>query len=189
MLWAGFDNFEADGEASRRVLLLGYRSGFQVWDVEEADNVRDLVSRYDGPVSFLQMLPKPVTSKRSKDKFAELRPLLGVCSDASLNGGANIQDGSATANGTIPNFHESGNGGFVATIVYFYSLKSQSYVEMLKFRSAVYSVRCSSRVVAVCQGAQVQFPVCLSLIFPMLNNFGFMINEKFLLKNKWIVVR
>ncbi|CAK7338346.1 unnamed protein product [Dovyalis caffra] len=147
--WAGFDKLEGDDDVIRQVLLLGYRSGFQVWDVEEANNVHDLVSRHDGPVSFLQMLPKPLTSKRSEDKFAYSRPLLVVCADGA-------QDVPATLfSGNVSNNHDPANGSTVPTVVRFYSLRSQSYVHMLKFRSAVYSVRCSSRIVAISQSAQI----------------------------------
>ncbi|KAF2314238.1 hypothetical protein GH714_024398 [Hevea brasiliensis] len=105
--WAGFDKLEDGGDVIRQVLLLGYRSGFQVWDVEEADNVRDLVSRHDGPVSFMQMLPKPIASKRSTDKFADSRPILVVCTDGTLSGGSTTQDGLATPyNGSIPNHYD-----------------------------------------------------------------------------------
>ncbi|GKV45777.1 hypothetical protein SLEP1_g52824 [Rubroshorea leprosula] len=154
--WAGFDKLEDEVDVVRRVLLLGYRSGFQVWDIEEADNVHDLVSRHDGPVSFMQMLPKPIASKRPGDKFASSRPLLVVCTDGSFSGGTNLQDGLVTAsNGSMPHYHDPGSGTFVPTVVRFYSLKSQSYVHMLKFRSLVYSVRCSSRVVAISQATQI----------------------------------
>ncbi|KAI4340059.1 hypothetical protein MLD38_024933 [Melastoma candidum] len=151
VLWAGFDKLEGDGHAVRRVLLLGYRSGFQVWDVEEAEDVRDLVSRHDGPVSFMQMLPNPIPSKKMEDKFSNSRPLLVVCSDNT--GGAISQDGfTAHNNCSMPNGHDN---SFVPTTVRFYSIKSQSYVHVLKFRSAVYSVRCSCRVVAISQAAQI----------------------------------
>ncbi|KAG8658125.1 hypothetical protein MANES_03G122700v8 [Manihot esculenta] len=154
--WAGFDKLEDEGDVIRRVLLLGCRSGFQVWDVEEADNVCDLVSRRDGPVSFLQMVPKPIASKRSADKFADSRPLLVVCTDVTLSGGSTFQDGLTTPyNGSTPDPHDLGNVSFVPTIVRFYSLRSQSYVHVLKLRSAVYSVRCSSRIVAISQAAQI----------------------------------
>ncbi|XP_062168619.1 autophagy-related protein 18f [Alnus glutinosa] len=154
--WAGFDKLEDEGDVIRQVLLLAYRSGFQVWDVEDADNVRDLVSRHDGPVSFMQMLPKPIASKRSQGMFADSHPLLVVCADGSLPIGSNIQDGSATScNGSISNGHDPVNGSFLPTAVRFYSLRSESYVHVLKFRSVVYSVRCSSRVVAISQSAQI----------------------------------
>ncbi|EOY12608.1 Autophagy 18 F isoform 5, partial [Theobroma cacao] len=151
--WAGFDKLEGEGDVIRQVLLLGYRSGFQVWDVEEADNVRDLVSRRDGPVSFMQMLPKPVASKRSGDKFVDSRPLLVVCADGFISGGNHSQDGPG--NGSIRHNHDSGNGSLVPAIVQFYSLRSQSYVRKLKFRSVVYCIRCSSRIVAIVQAAQI----------------------------------
>lgn len=156
VLWAGFDLLEWDGGITRKVLLLGYRSGFQVWDVEEADNVRVLVSRHDGPVSFMQVLPKPITSKRHEDKFADSRPLLAVCADGSLSGGGNVPDALGMPhNGSTQNFHDSVNCGFTPTAIWFYSLRSQSYVDELKFRSPIYSVRCSARLVAISQAAQV----------------------------------
>ncbi|KAL7218091.1 hypothetical protein ACSBR2_011379 [Camellia fascicularis] len=145
VLWAGFDKLEWEGSTTRQVLLLGYRSGFQVWDVEEADNVRDLVSRHDGPVSFMQVLTKPTASKRSGDKFGDSRPLLAICADESFSGGGK---------GNNPNCHYPVHGGFTATVVWFYSLISQSYVNVL-FRLAIYSVRCSTRVVAISQAAQI----------------------------------
>ncbi|GMY31491.1 autophagy-related protein 18f-like isoform X1 [Fagus crenata] len=116
--WAGFDKLEGEGDVIRQVLLLGYWSGFQVWDVEDANNVRDLVSRHDGPVSFMQMLPKPIASKRLQDKFAESHPLLVVCADGSISVGSNIQNGLATpCNGSIPNCHDPVNGSFLPTAV------------------------------------------------------------------------
>ncbi|KAG6634552.1 autophagy-related protein 18f-like isoform X2 [Carya illinoinensis] len=154
--WAGFDKLEDEGDVIQHVLLLAYWSGFQVWDVEEADNVRGLVSRHDGPVSFMQMLPKPITKKKLQGKFADSHPLLVVCTDGSLYTGSSIQDGVATpCNGNIPNGEDPVDCGFLPTAVQFYSFKSQSYVHVLKFRSVVYSVRCSSRVVAIAQAAQI----------------------------------
>lgn len=120
--------------------------------------MRDLVSRHDGPVSFMQMLPKPIASKGLEDKFADRRPLLVVCADGIFAGGSNIQDGSVTpGNGSTLNYPDQLNGVYLPTSVQFYSLRSQSYVHALKFRSAIYSVRCSSRVVAISQSTQVGF--------------------------------
>ncbi|CAH2080630.1 unnamed protein product, partial [Thlaspi arvense] len=148
VLWAGFDK-----GISRQVLLLGYQSGFQVWDVEESDNVHDLVSRHDGPVSFMQMLSKPISSKEAADKFADSRPLLALSADGSLSA---VQDTFSTSDGgsTLSSL-DTKNGGFIPTVVWIYSLRSQSYIHVLKFRSAVYSVRSSARIVAVAQAAQI----------------------------------
>ena len=152
MNWAGFDKLEGDGGLACQVLLLGYRSGFQVWDVEEADNVRDLVSRHGGPVSFMQMLPKPIYSKRTEDKFVDSRPLLVLCADGNLSVGNNnngMLDGIPPPNQPTIISHESINRSFVPTAVFFYSLRSQSYVYNIKFRSVVFSVNCSPRVVGI----------------------------------------
>lgn len=137
-------------------MLLGCWYGFQVWDVEEPDNVHNLVSKHDGPVSFMQILPKPISLKQHGDKFANSRPLLIICADGSFPGGSNASQGVTTPrNGTIHHSHDVTNSGFVPTVVWFYSLRSHSYVHHVKFRSVVHSVRCSSRVVAVLQASQV----------------------------------
>ncbi|KAI9083092.1 hypothetical protein K1719_034996 [Acacia pycnantha] len=156
VIWAGFDKLEVEGDDIRQVLLLCYRTGFQVWDVEDSKNVRDLASRHDGPVSFMQMLPNPIASKRSEDKFADNRPLLVLCTDGIYAGGSNNKNGFAShCNGSTLNCHDQVNGLYLPTTVQFYSLRSQSYVDVLKLRSAIYSVRCSSRVVAVAQSTQI----------------------------------
>lgn len=154
--WAGFDKLELERGVTRQVLLLGFSYGFQVWDVEVADNVRNLVSRHDGPVSFMKMLPKPMASNQSGDKFADSRPLLIICADGSFSGDINVQEGSVTpCNGSIQQCNGSLNGSYVPTVVWFYSLRSHSYVHLLRFRTVVHLVRCSSRVVAVLQSTQV----------------------------------
>ncbi|CAI9261167.1 unnamed protein product [Lactuca saligna] len=37
--WVEFDKLECEGDISHKVLLLGYQFGFQVWDVEDANNM------------------------------------------------------------------------------------------------------------------------------------------------------
>ncbi|KAG8068790.1 hypothetical protein GUJ93_ZPchr0005g15074 [Zizania palustris] len=63
VLWAGFDKLELHPSSFKHVLLVGYSNGFQVLDVEDAANVCELVSKRDGPVTFLQMQPTPVLSE------------------------------------------------------------------------------------------------------------------------------
>ncbi|CAA6671915.1 unnamed protein product [Spirodela intermedia] len=142
--WAGFDKLEFGDGLPRRVLLLGYRSGFQVWDVEESDDVRQLVSRHDGPVSFLQMMRRPLSSNSSENRFADARPLLAI----------QFLDG-ATGNGHMGNCPEVANENFIPTTIHFYSIKTHAYVHVLKFRSAIYTIRSGPRVVAVSQANQI----------------------------------
>lgn len=138
--WAGFDKLEAEGGILRQVLLLGYSSGFQVWDVEEADDVHQLVSRHDGPVSFLQMARSPASAMAHEDRFGDARPLLAIAgASRSSEHHQKVTDG----------------GGPASCSVHFYSLKAHAYVHGLDFASAVYAIRCSPRVVAVSQANQV----------------------------------
>lgn len=155
--WAGFDKLECEGDVLRLVLLLGYRSGFQVWDVEEVDDVRQLVSRHEGFVSILQMQKNPLPSRMVEDRFSDFRPLLVVVGDGSSSGNCNSADGLGLhCAGSAGNFPELGNENVVPTFVRFYSLRTHEYVHALKFRSAIYSVRCSPRVVAVSLASQIQ---------------------------------
>ncbi|XP_060189890.1 autophagy-related protein 18f [Lycium barbarum] len=156
VLWAGFDKLECESGTTRQILLLGCRYGFQVWDVEDADNVCNLVSRHDGPVSFMQALPKLIASKNCDDKFSVSRPMLILCADVSFSGGSNSGESIGTPhNGTSQHYHNQARPTFVPTVVWFYSMKSHSYVHQLRFRSVVHLVRCSSRVIAILQAAQI----------------------------------
>ncbi|XP_010482879.1 PREDICTED: autophagy-related protein 18f-like [Camelina sativa] len=146
VLWAGFDKLEKEDGDARRVLLLAFQSGFQVWDVEDTENVHVIVSAHDGQASFMQMLPNPLNSGVLDDRFYESRPLLAVCGDSSWEDKSSKQ---------ISSEDPGSETVVIPTNVYVYSLKSQSYVQTLKFRSTVYSVRCSSRIVAVLQVAQI----------------------------------
>ncbi|XP_074319463.1 autophagy-related protein 18f isoform X2 [Silene latifolia] len=97
------------------------------------------------------MVPKPSSTLVREDKYSDSRPLLVVYTDGSF-----LKDvKGAYQNGNSSKIHDSDTGLCGPSIVRFYSLASRSDVRMLKFRSAVYSVRCSSRVIAITQSAQV----------------------------------
>ncbi|WOL01823.1 autophagy-related protein [Canna indica] len=155
VLWAGFDKIELGPSSFKHVLLLGYTNGFQVLDVEDASSVCELVSKRDGPATFLQMQPTPSKTKGTEG-FRASHPLLLVVAGDETNGSGVVQGGRLSAlireNSTEP---QAGNCISTPTVVRFYSLKSHSYVHVLRFRSAVYIVRCSPRIVAVALAAQI----------------------------------
>lgn len=153
--WAGFDKLELGPALLRRVLLLGYQNGFQVLDVEDASNFSELVSKRDGPVTFLQMQPYPAESDGSQG-FRASHPLLLVVSGENseiVNPGHNHAVAGSCRDGYMDS--ELGHPTSNATAVQFYSLRSHCYVHVLRFRSAVHMVRCSPRIVAVGLAAQV----------------------------------
>ncbi|KAF8116883.1 hypothetical protein N665_0014s0143 [Sinapis alba] len=145
VLWAGFDKLEKEDGDTRRVLLLAFHSGFQIWDVQDTDNVHVIVSSHDGQASFMQMLPNPIISEEFDDRFSDSRPLLAVCGDSSWDEQSRQSGSDNPGSETV----------MVPTNVHVYSLSSQSYVHTLRFRSVIYTVRCSSRIVAVLQAAQI----------------------------------
>ncbi|GMI65303.1 homolog of yeast autophagy 18 (ATG18) H [Hibiscus trionum] len=148
VLWASFDRLELGPLSFKRVLLLGYSNGFQVLDVEDASNVSELVSRRDDPATFLQMQPLPEMSE-GHEGFRSSHPLLLVVADESKVSGLMLtgRDG----------FEEpkTENAPLSPTAVRFYSLRSHNYVHVLRFRSTVFMVRCSPRIVAVGLATQI----------------------------------
>ncbi|KAI3948173.1 hypothetical protein MKX01_014772 [Papaver californicum] len=145
VLWAGFDKLELGSSISKKVLLLGYSNGFQVLDIGDASNVSELVSKRGRSVTFLQMQPTPICH------------LMKVVAGEE-NNSSNLAQGvdhlnRPTRDGNV----ESHIGTCVSfpTAVRFYSLRSHTYAHVLRFRSAVYMVRCSPRIVAVGLAAQI----------------------------------
>ncbi|RWW53275.1 hypothetical protein BHE74_00040251 [Ensete ventricosum] len=129
----------------------------QVWDVEQADDVRQLACRHDFPACFLQMQKKPIALEGLVDRFAGVRPVLIVVGDEYVNGNFNNFDGfSFSSNRSFGGRQEMGSDSSLATYAHFYSLRTHEYEHVLKFYSAVLSVRCSPRVIAVCQTSQIQ---------------------------------
>ncbi|PIN13415.1 WD40 repeat protein [Handroanthus impetiginosus] len=148
VLWAGFDKLELSPTAFRRILLLGYLKGFQVFDVEDASGLNELVSRRNGAVTFLQMLPAPANCDDA-EKYKLPHPILVVVGgdeDESVTllknmGQGPVKNGSADSS--------VGRSFDPPTAVRFYSMKSNEYVKVIEFRSSVLMVRCSPRIVAI----------------------------------------
>ncbi|KAK9282136.1 hypothetical protein L1049_005048 [Liquidambar formosana] len=120
----------------------GGGGGF-VLDVEDASNFSELVSKRDGPVTFLQMQPIPAKSD-GHEGFRASHPLLLVVAGDETNSsclGQNRSHLSGLARDTNLEF-QSGNCVNSPTAVRFYSLESHCYEHVLRFR-------CSPRIVAV----------------------------------------
>ncbi|CAI9102358.1 OLC1v1000618C1 [Oldenlandia corymbosa var. corymbosa] len=147
VLWASFDRIEIGGSV-RRVLLIGYSNGFQVLDVSNGSNVSELVSRRDDPVTFLLIQPTPAKND-SREGYRALHPMLLVVASDEASYSGPLQNGR-------DGFVEPQSGKFLnPTAVRFYSLQSHNYIQVLRFRSTVYMVRCSPQVVAVGLAAQI----------------------------------
>ncbi|KAK6239265.1 hypothetical protein QUC31_004734 [Theobroma cacao] len=154
--WAGFDTLELGPSHLKHVLLLGYQNGFQVLDVEDASNYSELVSKRDGPVSFLQMQPCPLSSD-GQEGFRASHPMLLVVAGDDTNSSSLGRSAGHLAGVAQDCRMESQSGNSVnsPTAVRFYSLRSHCYVHVLRFRSSVCMIRCSSRIVAVGLATQI----------------------------------
>ncbi|XP_068341645.1 autophagy-related protein 18h-like [Pyrus communis] len=152
VLWACFDKVELGPSSFKHVLLLGYSNGFQVLEVEDASNFSELVSRRDDPVTFLQMQPLPAKCE-GHEGFRSSHPILMVVACDEKRSGTMQTGRDGLANGHSE--PQTGNSALSPTAVRFYSLRSCSYVHVLRFRSTVYMVRCSPQVVAVGLASQI----------------------------------
>ncbi|XP_078428567.1 autophagy 18 F-like protein isoform X2 [Wolffia australiana] len=99
-------------------------------------------------------MKKPPPTKFSEDRFADVRPLLAIAGDGFPSGGTNSYDG-ALNNGHTGHSPEMIDDNIISTTIHFYSLKTHTYVHVLKFRSAIYTIRSGPRVVAVSQANQI----------------------------------
>lgn len=149
VLWACFDSLQLSPSSFKLVLLLGYTNGFQVLDVDDSSTVSELVSKRDDPCTFLQIQPLPAKSEGCEG-FRASHPLLLVAAGDEAKG-----PGPTHRRRDV--FTESQTGHVVnsSTAVRFYSLRSHNYIHVLRFRSAVYMVRCSPRIVAVGLASQI----------------------------------
>lgn len=91
MQWAGFDKLEVRENVVHSVLLLGFMNGFQVWDIEDVDDVRELISKQDGRVVFLQMQPRPISTEQADEKFNAARPLLLIVTGDGTPAGGSVK--------------------------------------------------------------------------------------------------
>uniref|UniRef100_A0A1J3JRL7 Autophagy-related protein 18h n=1 Tax=Noccaea caerulescens TaxID=107243 RepID=A0A1J3JRL7_NOCCA len=143
VLWSSFDRLHTSESSFKNVLLLGYTNGFQVLDIDDASDVSELVSRRDDPVTFLQMQPLPAKCQGTEG-FRSSHPMLLAVADEAKGSGPIRNNGYDDPLATLS-----------PTVVRFYSLRSHNYVHVLRFRSTVYMVRCSPRIVAVGLGSQI----------------------------------
>ncbi|GBG70173.1 hypothetical protein CBR_g6304 [Chara braunii] len=165
VLWAGFDVLDIGPGEQWRVLLLTYQNGFQIWDVHEATNIRELVSRRDGAISCLRLLPRSYVPEPEESPIAGKRPILAVvgAGEGILNG-SNLRGGFPGPNsgmlhhmGTIgsPSGVSRGGTPYFRNSVCLYSLKTHTFVHFLRFQMPVSTVRCSPRLIAVALEKQI----------------------------------
>ncbi|KAH0839378.1 hypothetical protein J3R83DRAFT_75 [Lanmaoa asiatica] len=81
VLWSRWDSLPQPSSKPRRVLFLGYSSGFQMWDCTNLASVSEVLNLSDpswGHVTFVGVLPPPLADD---GQLTSLRPLIGVISN------------------------------------------------------------------------------------------------------------
>jgi len=81
IMWSRWDTLIENGSRPRRILLLGYTTGLQIWDCTTLGSVSEILNLTDypfGSVTFAGVLANPHSS-RERDHDSS-RPLIGVVS-------------------------------------------------------------------------------------------------------------
>lgn len=166
VLYVKFSHLEfrsTAGLQQQPVLLLGYETGFQVWDLKDCAQIQELVSRRDGAVgyasrmhlllslarngldinlhlccSLLEVVPWPHKQPDPSSALRNAWPVLAVAPAAGCD--------PATSSSSTPTSDHC---------VQLYSMQSHTYVHSLSFNSKVLSLRCSPRLIVVALNAQI----------------------------------
>ena len=96
------------------------------------------------------MQPRPITSRSGNEGFnVNVLLLLVLIGDGTLNGGI-FQGGFVSGYGGVVGIPpQLGSSGFNLMVFRFYSLRPHKYVHILRFRSNIYTVHCSSQIIVV----------------------------------------
>ncbi|KAI9012714.1 hypothetical protein BC832DRAFT_258564 [Gaertneriomyces semiglobifer] len=120
---------------ARLCLLLGYARGFQVWVVDDIEDVREVISVRDGlgSVKWLDAVPNPKSVKEAKDYLEASRPVMAYITNAN----------PATARPDNPASPSQ-------SALQIYSLRSQAVVQTIRFSDDVaMDAKCNDRVIVV----------------------------------------
>ncbi|EJU02108.1 hypothetical protein DACRYDRAFT_115899 [Dacryopinax primogenitus] len=97
IVWSGFDNLQLEPRAPpKRVLMIVYVSGFQMWDTTDPDNALEILNLREKAFLGLDsamMLPTPLPSQETPDEMYNLRPLLALVrgGQPSIAGSAKLE--------------------------------------------------------------------------------------------------
>lgn len=75
VVWIGFDTLEY-GNVKIQCIVVAYTSGFQIWNIQDLENIQEILSVRDEVANMVKILPPP--TKDENDQFMENRPLIAV---------------------------------------------------------------------------------------------------------------
>ncbi|EGC29465.1 hypothetical protein DICPUDRAFT_99826 [Dictyostelium purpureum] len=120
-----FDECFIQGE-KHKILINCYNNGFQIWDLNHSEGVKEILSSRDGLIKFCKVLANPAEPDDESSPFYGKRPLLAVVSGED-----------------VPNSKVGKN------MVRIISLQTTELVNMYKFRSPIYNVLSNNKLILV----------------------------------------
>eukprot|EP01132_Coremiostelium_polycephalum_P004000 gene4000-5002_t len=119
-----FDEVEILGKI-HTLLIICYNNGFQIWDLDNPDGVKEIFTLREGLVKFCRILKNPLEEDPPTSPFYGKRPLLAVVLGED-------------------------NPKVTRNMVRIFSLQSTELVNMYKFRAPIYNVLSNHSVILVC---------------------------------------
>lgn len=114
-----FSALETENQTKIPCLIITYSNGFQIWNIENPENVYEIFSKREGPIKLAKLLPLPLIEEDKEHPFYGKRPLIAIASKTNEN----------------PNFPNN--------MVKLISLKNGECINILRFRTEVKSITCS----------------------------------------------
>eukprot|EP01133_Synstelium_polycarpum_P003810 gene3810-4392_t len=119
-----FDECEILGK-KHKLLNICYNNGFQIWDLDNPEGVKEIFSLREGLTKFVKILPTPAEKETPGSVFYGKRPLLAVVSGDD-------------------------NPKVTRNMVRIFSLRTTELVNGSKFRSPVFNVIANDKIILVC---------------------------------------
>ncbi|KAI9495760.1 hypothetical protein BDB00DRAFT_192295 [Zychaea mexicana] len=117
--------------SSSLLLLLGYKNGFQIWDVTSPENVHETCSIRDttaSVVQYMHILAEPELRPGCVDPYAEFRPLLAIISANNDDHIRQSPNGNQNDDGSSPSPPSIAQAN-IPTRLRIFSLRTQEVVK------------------------------------------------------------
>ncbi|KAK9768837.1 hypothetical protein K7432_000172 [Basidiobolus ranarum] len=135
-IWGVFSTGVSRKKSSRKLqrrlcLLLGYEDGFQIWDIMDADNIKEIFSyrQTNQRVTCLKALPEPKLRENVIDKFKGYRTLIAIVSESPNDEHRTLQPSSRLD---------------------FFSLKTHSNIKTIEYEfEKLVDIRCNDNAIVL----------------------------------------
>ncbi|PRP76066.1 hypothetical protein PROFUN_01782 [Planoprotostelium fungivorum] len=138
--WSSFEKLEYKNQVYQ-VLIIAYNNGFQIWNTTNTESIDPILSKRESLIRCAKVLPQPHQNEIPENPFHDKRPIVAIAHSSSLLLAYKY------SLSVFIKLKRDRSG--VENNIRFYSLPKNKYVNTLKFKTEVYGIQCSRRVLLV----------------------------------------